>query len=461
MAARALTQSRIDSLKPRGTVRNLCDGVLKGFGIRILPSGGKRYFVHAQRDGRRIWKMVGDAESMRLDEARRRARALLAATRLDGAASALPEQMRFEAVAEEVFRHYARNWKPRTLHVNRHYLRRQLLPWFQGRNVADITRADVQRWFASLHATPTAADRSAPILSVILRQAELYGYRPEGSNPCVGIRRYRRKGRERFLSEQELRRLAQALGRHETHRPLPVAFVRLLLLTGCRKGELATLAWSSYREGHLFLPVLQGGAAHGVAVLARAGGARRTPAHEPLGLPLRERRGPAAFDAQARSPALGVLPAATLTVGPAPGFGIANRLPLGPEPFGAGGLGGTRFLATGHADAALGRGRALAALDAQAALPAFGSAPGCAAAAWRSRVRTCRPPSCRSGIGRRTPAGAGPAGRPGRGPSALLLAVAEEARRKAPPRLPAASGARAGADEEFRTVGLHRLGLLA
>ena len=254
MAARALTQARIDALKPRGTVRTLRDGALRGFGIRILPSGGKRFFVHTQKDGRRIWKMVGDAESMGLDEARRRARALLAATRLDGAETALPEEMRFEAVAEEVFRHYARSWKPRTLHVNRHYLRRQILPWFQDRPVADITRAEVQRWFASLHATPAAADRSAPILSVILRQAELYGYRPEGSNPCVGIRRYRRKGRERFLSEQELRRLAQALGRHETRQPLRVAFVRLLLLTGCRKSEMATLAWSSYREGHLFLP---------------------------------------------------------------------------------------------------------------------------------------------------------------------------------------------------------------
>ena len=254
MAARALTQTRIDALKPRSTVRNLRDGALKGFGVRILPSGRKRFFVHTQRDGRRIWKMLGDADSLGLDEARRRARALLAATRLDGAQTALPEEMRFEAVAEEVFSNYARHWKPRTLQVNRGYLRHQILPWFRGRDVADITRADVQQWFASLHATPAAADRSAPILSVILRQAEIYGYRPEGTNPCVGIRRYRRKGRERFLSEQELRRLAQALGRYEALEPLPVAFVRLLLLTGCRKSEMATLEWSSYREGHLFLP---------------------------------------------------------------------------------------------------------------------------------------------------------------------------------------------------------------
>ena len=34
------------------------------------------------------------------------------------------------------------------------------------------------------------------------------GLRPEDSNPCRGIRRYRRKGRERFLSDEEIRRLS-------------------------------------------------------------------------------------------------------------------------------------------------------------------------------------------------------------------------------------------------------------
>ena len=52
--------------------------------------------------------------------------------------------------------------------------------------IADIAAPDVKQWFASLHKTRVAADRSAPILSVIMRQAEVYGYRPEGTNPCAG-----------------------------------------------------------------------------------------------------------------------------------------------------------------------------------------------------------------------------------------------------------------------------------
>ena len=247
-----LTESRVAALKPRKSPYDVRDIELKGFGVRVLPSGARRFFVHSQHEGRRVWKTVGAAGSLGLDKARQRATELLTAIRRDEL-PALPEDRLFEAVAEEVFDRYGRNWKPRTLKVNRGYLRSTILPRFRGRNIADITKQDVQRWFASLRVTPVAADRSAPVLSVIMRQAELYGYRPEGSNPCTGIRRYRRKGRERFLSEQELRRLGTVLDSHEARHPRDVAFIRLLLLTGCRKDEIRTLLWSDYREGRLFL----------------------------------------------------------------------------------------------------------------------------------------------------------------------------------------------------------------
>ena len=48
----------------------------------------------------------------------------------------------FEAVAEAVFRRHARVWKDGTLRVNQIYFRRQLLPWFAGRQIADISRQD-------------------------------------------------------------------------------------------------------------------------------------------------------------------------------------------------------------------------------------------------------------------------------------------------------------------------------
>ena len=253
MPKSTLSEARVRTLKPRKSAFDIRDSKLTGFGIRVLPSGGKRFFIHLQYRGKRVWQIVGDADAMNLAEARSRATSTLAAIRHGAVAPVLAEQTCFEAVAEAVFRRYARIWKAGTLRVNQSYFRRQLLPWFAGRQITDITRQDIQRWFASLCATPVAADRSAPLLSVILKEAELIGYRPQGSNPCRGIRRYRRKGCERYLPEEEIKRVAARLSAHQGERPLQVAVVRLLLLTGCRMSEILTLRWSDYRDGHLFL----------------------------------------------------------------------------------------------------------------------------------------------------------------------------------------------------------------
>ena len=263
MATVRLDERRVRTLKPRKSAYDIRDRELKGFGIRVMPSGAKRHFIHSQHQGQRVWKIVGRDGAIGPDEARKRARTLLASIREEtGTEAVATADNSFETVAEEVFRRYARNWKPSTLRVNLGYYRNQILPWFEGRPIADITAHDVQRWFASLHETPVAADRSAPILSVIMRQAEVYGYRPEGSNPCVGIKRYRRQGRERFLSSAEISRLGEVLARHENDQPQIVAIIRLLLLTGCRKSEIVTLKWSFYREGKLFLPDSKTGPRH-------------------------------------------------------------------------------------------------------------------------------------------------------------------------------------------------------
>ena len=248
-----LTDARVTALKPRKTTYDIRDAKLRGFGVRVLPSGRKRFFVHCQHRGHRVWKIVGDSGAMSVTEARSRAAGALAAIRRGEPAPLLPDETLFEAVAETVFERYERLWKPRTLIVNRGYLRKQILPHFRKRPIDDIDRREVRKWFASLHATPVAADRSMPVLSVIMREAEAMGLRPQDSNPCRGVRRYRRKGRERFLSDEELRRLSQRLSACSRRHARQVAAIRLLLLTGCRKSEIVGLRWSEYREGHLFL----------------------------------------------------------------------------------------------------------------------------------------------------------------------------------------------------------------
>jgi integrase len=86
--------------------------------------------------------------------------------------------------------------------------------------------------------------------------AEMWGLRPDGSNPRRHIRKYVEEKRERFLSAAELRRLGQVLDEMEAERlelPSAVAAIRLLLLTGCRLNEIMKLRWDHVDLAHAVL----------------------------------------------------------------------------------------------------------------------------------------------------------------------------------------------------------------
>ena len=65
-----LNQYRVDRLKPRNSTYDIRDTDLKGFGIRILPSGKKSYFLQTQHEGQRRWTKIGDADDLSEAEAR-------------------------------------------------------------------------------------------------------------------------------------------------------------------------------------------------------------------------------------------------------------------------------------------------------------------------------------------------------------------------------------------------------
>ena len=85
------------------------------------------------------------------------------------------------------------------------------------------------------------------ILSKMFNLAELWGLRPDGSNPCRHIKKYKEERRERFLSAAELRRVGAVLAEMEAEgmeMASALIAVRLLILTGCRLGEILTLKWA-------------------------------------------------------------------------------------------------------------------------------------------------------------------------------------------------------------------------
>ena len=90
------------------------------------------------------------------------------------------------------------------------------------------------------------ASRVVDMLSRIYNAAEDRGQIPEASNPCRMVVKNRERPRERFLTDGELRRLGRVLDEAEASKGVSVhavAAIRLLPLTGCRKGEILSLRW--------------------------------------------------------------------------------------------------------------------------------------------------------------------------------------------------------------------------
>ena len=247
---------RIRAARPRARRHDIRDDVVPGLTLRVYPSGARTFTLAGMVRGRRRYATIGDAQAMTIPAARREARRLIAgytepAIRHNGPRS--PGHT-MAAFAPEFLDRQARLWKPKTLNTNAGIVRRNILPAFGGMTVDAVTAEHVRDWFASMSARPGIANRAMPVLSMMMKMAELWGYRARNSNPCRNTRRYRMKPMERFLTADEMARLNAVLTRHEFRCPDVVAIVRLLMLTGCRFSEIASLEWDWIRGKRIHLP---------------------------------------------------------------------------------------------------------------------------------------------------------------------------------------------------------------
>ena len=217
------------------------------YGLTVAKNGTKTFFVRASRQFGVSRIVRGTAEEMTAVEAREKAVAAIAAVRTERETEPL-----FADFAQDFMRRQGRRWKPSTREGNRHLIDRYLIPFFGAMRVAEISRADVRRWFDSMSGTPSNANRTLPVLSVMMRQAELWDLRPQGANPCRNIRRYKTTPRERFLLLDELKRLGFVLDHADDKQA--AAAIRLLLFTGARSSEITGLRWDWIRGTRAVLP---------------------------------------------------------------------------------------------------------------------------------------------------------------------------------------------------------------
>ncbi len=225
------------------------DEELSGFALRIFPSGRKAFLLRYRHEGRLRYLTLGTFPA--LSAARARDKALHALANLADEKDPGEERRKARSkgftVADlgERFldKHCAPLLKPRTVTEYRRIWRLHVNPALGSLKVEAVQTADVERLHRRMSDTPRAANHTLAVLSSAFNCAERWGLRPQRSNPCYGVKRYRQEGRERFLSGEELQSLGRVLDEAEKTSPFPVAALRTLILTGCRKSEILSLRW--------------------------------------------------------------------------------------------------------------------------------------------------------------------------------------------------------------------------
>ena len=315
-----ITKRAVDALTAREREYMLWDRDIKGFGVRVHPSGRKVYLVKYRHHGRVVKKTIGPHGAISPAAARAYAAEIITAARTgrDPAGRDLRERGCDAPTMGDFARRFVEEYVPAHCKPSSAYsyglsIRRHVLPRLCNRRVADVTRDDVAALHHEMRAVPYAANRTLGILSAMFTAAELWGLRPQGSNPCRHVKRFREQRRERFLSDEEYRRLGAALREAESAGAGPaVAAIRLLMLTGCRLSEIMTLRWEdvALEAAELRLPDSKTGAKvvhlgepavavlHGIArvegnpwvIAGRRPGSRVVSLHYPWGL-IRKRAG--------------------------------------------------------------------------------------------------------------------------------------------------------------------------
>ena len=229
------------------------DADVPGFGARVTANGARSYVLrYTTRAGRERVYTIGSADTWRTADARIKARELrreiedggdplgeIQAEREAPTIGDLIERFRSEHLPKK---------RPGTVKDYECLLRVHIEPHFgQHTKVADITFGDIDALHRKISAagSPYQANRAVTVLSKMFALAVRWGWRE--SNPVKGIERNTEYHRRRYLSGDELVRLIKALGEYRERQTADA--IRLLLLTGARKGEVLGMRWDDVADG--------------------------------------------------------------------------------------------------------------------------------------------------------------------------------------------------------------------
>ena len=267
---RTISKRTVDRLSAEGKDAVFWDRELSGFGVRVYPSGTKVYVVQTRAQGKSTRIAIGRHGVISADQARRKAALLIARIKAGEDPSPAPSASATRPTVADLAERYlaehvAVRCKPRTAEAYRWLVAKFVLPELGALAIEAVEREHIAALHHRHRGTPYQANRILEVVRKMFNLAEAWGLRKDGANPCRFVEKYKEHKRERFLTEEEFRRLGQVLSEVEAEGSetlSAVTAIRLLMLTGCRLGEVQTLRWENVdlEAGELRLPDSKTGA---------------------------------------------------------------------------------------------------------------------------------------------------------------------------------------------------------
>ncbi|MEL7719030.1 site-specific integrase [Citromicrobium bathyomarinum] len=222
------------------------DTEVKGFGVRVTPAGARAFVLNYRtRAGRERRYTIGDCNDWKTSAARDEARNLKRQIDVGHDPMAKVEADRNAKTVADLCKRFEEEHLPKcreaTQRDYRALLEREILPALKHSKVAELAFTDINDLHRKItkRGAPYVANRTMAVISKMLSLAIKWGWRTD--NPARGIERNPEKKRDRYLSTAELGKLTDALASADDQQGANI--IRLLLLTGARKGEVLAMKW--------------------------------------------------------------------------------------------------------------------------------------------------------------------------------------------------------------------------
>ncbi len=190
MAKIKLTKSAVDAAQPQTQAVELRDTLVPGFLCKITPSGRKVFMLQYRTNaGERRKPALGQYGELTVEQARSLAQEWLAQVRRGGDPGAAKAEARKAPTVEELCKkfmedHSKKRNKPSTRVGYQGVIDRCIIPLLGRKKVHDVKRPDIAGLMEKLSYKQTEANKAFSILRKMFNLAEVWGYRPDGTNPC-------------------------------------------------------------------------------------------------------------------------------------------------------------------------------------------------------------------------------------------------------------------------------------